>query len=612
MPAKAYDDYVYDLEHSWDLDVYNAAYNNLMMSGGSIDVQIKSISNSTIDMDRKISDLYSKGLISYRNYKDYQSKKEKYEHPKPNQSRISAASFKQEQQTLIKNAERQKIEDLYNARLTAVTNRRQQEIAEVEAQQRIFSGGQATLSGAGTETIVTSGTTVHLTGGNPTPIGTRVTMSHTIVAKNNTWVKKPETGQDPSQLDRRPAWIDTNTEYHRVKTNQGLLVDSAIIKRYYSVIDAEIYFGNEYVEDVADVSWQIIQNVQPLFGYNSYTYDEIARGNRLIHGSFLINFTNPNYLFAILEAANKANVVPITGMTDYSVPAYTTEGTNISQGVKGRNTDRERGHHANMWPQTFDIDIIFGEKSGAGLPVHVLLLGCAIQSCQQVLSASATGSPPVVMEQYSFIGQDIRTVVAGAGHVASETNLDSISGGGDTVVAAADSNTSIAGSSDTSISGGSPSWADFQQINHPNNEQEQVEQQQDNAAASQRYQVQSVTLKTIQAKAGLPSCTVFNSETSSVKTGSNYDLFIRAAGGTVNNVTGLTPAEQKQFANALLPLSAYSTGEYDRSVSTQNGVTVYKNILYTQEEDGRIIDDAVLQFTEEQIDLMSKGLLSYE
>lgn len=230
--------------------------------------------------------------------------------------------------------------------------------------------------------------------------------------------------QDPNYLDRRPAWIDTNIEYHRKKTAEGLAVDSAYIKRYYSVIDAEVYFGNEYVEDIHDISWSVRQNVTPLFGYNSYTYDEVARGNRIIVGNFTINFTSPNYLFSILEEANKANVISITNMTTYTVPKLSSS---VTPSLRGATMgSRERGHHANIWPQTFDIDIIFGEKTGTGDPVHILLLGCALQHCNMVLSASATSSPPAVMEQYSFIAQDIRTVVVGKNdQTASDISSDS-------------------------------------------------------------------------------------------------------------------------------------------------------------------------------------------
>lgn len=219
---------------------------------------------------------------------------------------------------------------------------------------------------------------------------------------------------DVTMMDRRSAWVDTNTEYHRKKTPNGFEVDSAIIKRYYSSMDAEIYFGNEYVEDIYDISWSIQQNNAPLFGYNSYTYDEVARGSRLIHGQFMINFTSPNYLFSILKAANKANTTMITNMASYNVPALSAdkkpEFRMNSFGTK------ERGHHNAMWPETFDIDIIFGEKSGAGDPVHVILLGVVIGSSQISLNAgpnSLTPSPggSSVYEIYSFVAQDIKTEV---------------------------------------------------------------------------------------------------------------------------------------------------------------------------------------------------------
>ena len=223
-----------------------------------------------------------------------------------------------------------------------------------------------------------------------------------------------ELDYDINMMDKRSAWIDTNTEYHRKKTPNGFEVDSAIIKRYYSSMDAEIYFGNEYVEDIYDISWNIVQNTEPLFGYNSYTYDEIARGNRLIYGTFMINFTSPNYLFSILKAANKANTTMITNMASYNVPALSAdkkpEFRMNSFGTK------ERGHHNAMWPETFDIDIIFGEKSGAGDPVHVIILGVAIHFCYMTLSAGPNSLTPQpdgssVYETYKFVAQDIKTEV---------------------------------------------------------------------------------------------------------------------------------------------------------------------------------------------------------
>lgn len=278
--------------------------------------------------------------------------------------------------------------------------------------------------------------------------------------KQKTTTKK----QDPNYLDRRPAWIDTNIEYHRTKTANGIYVDSAYIKRYYSVIDAEVYFGNEYVEDIHDINWSVKQNVTPLFGYNSYTYDELARGNRLIVGSFLINFTSPNYLFSILKEADKANVTSITNMTSYTVPVLSKSKTpSIRKGTYG---SQEKGHNTHMWPQTFDIDIIFGEKTGAGDPVHILLLGCAIQDCQMALSASASGSPPVIMERYSFIAQDIRTVVGkdtiqSTANSTASNSVASAQSNNDSLDGASADNTDLSSLSDLKVSSENKEMAEY-------------------------------------------------------------------------------------------------------------------------------------------------------
>lgn len=274
--------------------------------------------------------------------------------------------------------------------------------------------GEATLSGGTVYTITTDENGVSTL----TSTENSVTIPEGGVIGGKIDVSKLE--QDPLLLDRRPAWIDTNIEYHRQKTADGIAIDSAIVKRYYSILDAELYFGNEYVEDVHDCNWRISQNVQPLFGYNSYTYDELARGNRLISGNFTIVFTSPNYLFSILSAANKANVTLIENMASYDVPKLSDTIEPIQR--TAAYGQRESGHHAAMWPQDFDIDIIFGEKTGAGDPVHIIILGCAITGCQQVLSASGSGAPPAIMEQYSFIAQDIRTSVLSTKSTATSSS----------------------------------------------------------------------------------------------------------------------------------------------------------------------------------------------
>ena len=35
--------------------------------------------------------------------------------------------------------------------------------------------------------------------------------------------------------------------------------------RYYSSVDADIYFGNMFIDEVVSVAWQVQQNAMPIF-----------------------------------------------------------------------------------------------------------------------------------------------------------------------------------------------------------------------------------------------------------------------------------------------------------------------------------------------------------
>lgn len=70
-------------------------------------------------------------------------------------------------------------------------------------------------------------------------------------------------------------------------------------EEYFSGQDVRIYFGNTWVDEVVALNFQLIENVAPIFGYASYTFDTVARGSRQIQGSFRINFKEAYYLHSL-------------------------------------------------------------------------------------------------------------------------------------------------------------------------------------------------------------------------------------------------------------------------------------------------------------------------
>lgn len=199
-----------------------------------------------------------------------------------------------------------------------------------------------------------------------------------------------------------------NSSYERRKTATGIYEDkNATLKRYYSPIDAEVYFGDYYVEDVIDIQFGIEQQPFQIFGYNSYTADEIVVGSRVISGQFTINFTSPCYLFKLLEKAKSSSILPADTSTYVlsrkernNLAPKGKVNTSLKGEISGTNTQE-------LWPETFDIDVMYGEKSDEGDAVHLVLQNVRILSCVQ--GASAHANVPAT-ETYSFVAKDYKVL----------------------------------------------------------------------------------------------------------------------------------------------------------------------------------------------------------
>lgn len=71
---------------------------------------------------------------------------------------------------------------------------------------------------------------------------------------------------------------------------------------YYSGTDTQIFFGDLWVDEIVEIEWSMVEQVAPIYGYSSYTFDKVARGNRYVQGSFAINFKEVGYLQMILDS----------------------------------------------------------------------------------------------------------------------------------------------------------------------------------------------------------------------------------------------------------------------------------------------------------------------
>lgn len=64
------------------------------------------------------------------------------------------------------------------------------------------------------------------------------------------------------------------------------------IEEYFTSVDCDIYINNKKCDYISSIRYTINEGVMPIYGYASYTYDDIAIGSRLVSGEIKIPVSN--------------------------------------------------------------------------------------------------------------------------------------------------------------------------------------------------------------------------------------------------------------------------------------------------------------------------------
>lgn len=102
---------------------------------------------------------------------------------------------------------------------------------------------------------------------------------------------------------------------------------------YYTSSQTAIYIGEVLVDEVTSMQWNVSQNKRPIYGYTSQLYDQLSKGQVLVHGTFTINFKEAGYLFLILQRYRQAifqNPHPFFSFKDE--PGFNGENKSLAQG----------------------------------------------------------------------------------------------------------------------------------------------------------------------------------------------------------------------------------------------------------------------------------------
>lgn len=187
---------------------------------------------------------------------------------------------------------------------------------------------------------------------------------------------------------------NTNLGNRELFSNQYTYTDAQgnkVDTKYYSATDAEIYFGNTFIDEVTYITYQVSQNIAPIYGYNSYIFDDVAFGSRMIQGQFGINFTKSNFLSDVLKS--------LKTVAKFNAEVNTVSGDAI--------TDHENNP---LWGRSFDIWLKYGDSE----KVNMVLKNVVVSSVEQKLvnggdpsSGGLPNSAGALIEVYSFMAQDI-------------------------------------------------------------------------------------------------------------------------------------------------------------------------------------------------------------
>lgn len=191
--------------------------------------------------------------------------------------------------------------------------------------------------------------------------------------------------------------------------DRTILSHSVDGKRYFSSLDAEIYFGETYIDEIVQITWSVDQATMPLFGYNSYTFDDIAVGARQVSGSFVVNFTKSGFMYDVLKSVQAVNRASL------NVNAVQTN-DDLSW-----SSNFEKEHKAS-WDKSFNIRVGYGDQTTGGKDTTMTVIHCVqLTGTQQVIGTD--GAP--IAEVYTFIAKDIRYEMSGTTESNTSNNNNS-------------------------------------------------------------------------------------------------------------------------------------------------------------------------------------------
>jgi hypothetical protein len=87
--------------------------------------------------------------------------------------------------------------------------------------------------------------------------------------------------------------------------------ENLFMEEYYSSTDTKIYMDDIEQSEIGYISYSIQEQLKPIYGYASRTFDDVAVGNRIVTGMFKVPIKNPEAqtpMETIIERSKKSTL----------------------------------------------------------------------------------------------------------------------------------------------------------------------------------------------------------------------------------------------------------------------------------------------------------------
>lgn len=101
--------------------------------------------------------------------------------------------------------------------------------------------------------------------------------------------------------------------------------ENLFLEEYYSGTDTKIFIDGTEQKEVSYIQYSVNEQLKPIYGYNSRTFDDVAIGNRIVMGTIKVPIKNPSAQSTYEEVVGAYNPSTQDKIEDFNLSESNTK-----------------------------------------------------------------------------------------------------------------------------------------------------------------------------------------------------------------------------------------------------------------------------------------------